>query len=79
MLRPMYRDWYPGLRSDQWFPAKAVADYVLAQRESGEWRLELGARVLSSEHFLFRGGSPRAEPMARGRQGDFAVAAEDAG
>jgi hypothetical protein len=70
MLRPEFRDWYPTLQADWWYPARQLADLVLEQRRSGEPRWELEARIPPDEHFLFRGGRPRGEATARTRRTD---------
>jgi len=70
MLRPRFREWYSVLRTDQWYSARQVAELVLAQRRAGEWRWQADARILSNEHFLFRGGAPRSGEMTHTRWGD---------
>lgn len=70
MLRPEFREWYPSLQPDWWYPAHALAELVLEQRRSGEPRWELESRVPSDRHFLFRGGRPRNELAARTRRSD---------
>lgn len=70
MLRPEFREWYPTLRADWWYPARQLADLVLEQHRIGEPRWELEARVPPDEHFLFRGGRPRGGSQARSRRGD---------
>jgi hypothetical protein len=54
MLRPRFREWYPQLRTDQWYPARHLAELVQTQRRAREWRWRVDARLLSNEHFLFR-------------------------
>jgi hypothetical protein len=48
---------YPGLAPGIWLPAAEVAEHIVAvvRREGG--RLGLHGRVMSDEHFEFRGGS----------------------
>lgn len=70
MLRPEFREWYPTLKADWWYPARQLADLVLEQRQSGEPRWEFESRVPSDEHFLFRGGRPRGDSPARTRHSD---------
>jgi hypothetical protein len=70
MLRPRFREWYTALRTDQWYSARQVAELVLAQRRAGEWRWQSESRILSNEHFLFRGGAPRFGEMTHSRWGD---------
>jgi hypothetical protein len=70
MLRPEFREWYPALQADWWYPARQLAELVLEQRRSGEPRWELEARIPPGEHFLFRGGRPRGDTSARTRRSD---------
>jgi hypothetical protein len=70
MLRPEFRDWYPTLQADRWYPARQLADLVLEQRRSGEPRWELESRIPPDAHFLFRGGRPRGDTTARSRRSD---------
>jgi hypothetical protein len=70
MLRRDFREWYPTLKPDSWYPAQQLADLVLEQRRSGEPRWELESRVPSDTHFLFRGGRPRGNAVARTRRSD---------
>lgn len=70
MLRPEFREWYPTLQPDRWYPARQLADLVLEQRRSGEPRWEFESRVPADEHFLFRGGEPRAGSPGRTRRSD---------
>ena len=70
MVRPRYREWYPSLRADHWYGARDLAEQVLAQRRAGEWRWRAGARVLSDEHFLFRGSGPRGTAVGQTRSED---------
>jgi hypothetical protein len=72
MLRHEFREWYPTLRPDWWYPARQLADLVLEQRRSGEPRWEFESRVPSDAHFLFRGGLPRGQSHARTRRSDHA-------
>jgi hypothetical protein len=64
-LRPEYARRYPGIQAGLWEPAAELCDRVLA---SGLLR---GAppgrhgRVLSPEHFEFRGGRPQEERPRR--------------
>ena len=70
LLRPEFREWYPGLQADRWYPAHELAERVLEQRRSGEPRWEFEARMPPGEHFLFRGGRPRGDTSARTRRSD---------
>lgn len=70
MLRPEFREWYPTLTADWWYPARQLADLVLEQRRSGEPQWEFESRVPSEAHFLFRGGRPRGDALAHTRRSD---------
>ncbi len=70
MLRPEFREWYPTLRTDWWYPARVLAEIVLDQRRSREPHWEFEDRVPSNEHFLFRGGDAREDDAARTRRSD---------
>ena len=70
MLRPEFREWYPALLADRWYPARQLAELVLEQRRSSEPRWEFEARIPSGEHFFFRGGHPRGDASSRTRRGD---------
>lgn len=72
MLRPEFREWYPALRADWWYPAQRLADLVVEQRRFAEPRWEFESRVPSDEHFLFRGGHPRGSALLRTRGSDRA-------
>jgi len=56
-LRPEYAVLYPGIQAGQWESAAVLGDRVLAagllRGSPMSWR----DRVLSAEHFEFRGGS----------------------
>ena len=51
-----YVELYPGLAPGVWLPAAEVAEHIVAvvRREGG--RLGLHGRLMSDEHFEFRGG-----------------------
>jgi hypothetical protein len=70
MLRPEFREWYPALLADRWYPARQLAELVLEQRRSSEPRWEFEARIPPDEHFLFRGGRTRGDTPARTRRSD---------
>jgi hypothetical protein len=70
ILRPKFHDKYPSLRPDRWYPACQLAETVPKQCCPGELQWEYGSRVLSNEHFLFRGGRPRRDWHARTRRSD---------
>lgn len=70
MLRPEFREWYPSLKPDRWYPARQLADIVLDQRRSGGPHWEFEDRVPSDAHFLFRGGEVRGPTATRTRRSD---------
>lgn len=55
-LRQEYGKLYPGLTPGTWLPAREVAEHIvdIVRRERG--RLGLHGRLISDEHFDFRGG-----------------------
>ena len=59
-LKPEFRSLYPELPVNQWLPAWGVATRraETVWRDSGADALVQG-RLLSDEHFEFRGGEPR--------------------
>lgn len=70
-LRPQYASLYPALEADTWQPASSIGRQLLL------WHLTAsippqGERLMSEEHFEFRGGNPRngAEAAARTRHAD---------
>jgi hypothetical protein len=70
-LRPQYASLYPALEAGTWQPASAIGRQLLL------WHLTSptppqGERLMSEEHFEFRGGSRRetAEAGARTRRAD---------
>jgi hypothetical protein len=67
-----YVERYPGLAPGVWLPAAEVAEHIVAvvRRERG--RLGLHGRVLSDEHFEFRGGSTSPARNRRERREDKA-------
>jgi hypothetical protein len=72
MLRPEFRDWYPGLQAARWYPANDLTTLVLdhLQHGSPQWRPE--GRVPSDHHFVFRGGPTRQGPVRDTRSTDRA-------
>jgi hypothetical protein len=72
VLRPEFRDWYPGLQAGQWYPANDLTTLVLdhLQHGSPQWRSE--GRVPSDDHFVFRGGAARQGPARHTRSSDRA-------
>jgi hypothetical protein len=67
-----YVELYPGLAPGIWLPAAEVAEHIVAvvRREGG--RLGLHGRVMSDEHFEFRGGSTAPARNRRERREDQA-------
>jgi hypothetical protein len=70
-LRPQYASLYPALEPGTWQPASAIGRQLLL------WHLTAstpphGDRLMSEEHFEFRGGArrERSEAGARTRQAD---------
>ena len=70
-LRPQYASLYPALEAGTWQPASAIGRQLLL------WHLTIpnppqGERLMSEEHFEFRGGTRRseAESNARTRHAD---------
>jgi hypothetical protein len=70
-LRPQYASLYPALEAGTWQPATAIGRQLLL------WHLTApappdGERLMSEEHFEFRGGSKRetADAGVRTRSGD---------
>ena len=57
-LKPEYADLYPGVPPDVWMPASVIGQQLLL------WHLTApatpqGERLISEEHFEFRGGNKR--------------------
>jgi hypothetical protein len=74
-LRPQYASLYPALEAGSWQPASSIGRQLLL------WHLTAstppqGERLMSEEHFEFRGGSPRngTETAARTRHADRPMA-----
>jgi hypothetical protein len=69
-LRPEYADLYPGIEPGVWLPATTIGQQLLL------WHLAKavtpkGERLLTDEHFEFRGGPPfSSRDGARTRAGD---------
>ncbi len=55
-LQPQYAPFYPGVPAGEWQPAATLADRVLAGRLLRGASSALQGRVLTDEHFEFRGG-----------------------
>ena len=66
-LRPEHAGRYPGVRSGVWEPAAMLVDRIVAARLLRGGPLEILGRILSDEHFEFRGGTA---PSIRPRRED---------
>lgn len=53
-LRPVHAALYPGIEPGIWFTAATLAEHL--QRRLAQDAADAGPRVLSPEHFEFRGG-----------------------
>jgi hypothetical protein len=70
-LRPQYASLYPALEAGTWQPASAIGRQLLLWHLTASIPPE-GERLMSEEHFEFRGGAPRngSEANARTRHAD---------
>jgi hypothetical protein len=70
-LRPQYASLYPALEAGTWQPASAIGRQLLLWHLTASIPPE-GERLMSEEHFEFRGGAPRngADANARTRHAD---------
>jgi hypothetical protein len=70
-LRPQYASLYPALEAGTWQPASAIGRQLLLWHLTASIPPE-GARLMSEEHFEFRGGAPRngTDANARTRHAD---------
>ena len=67
-LRPEHAGLYPGVRAGAWEPAAVLVDRIVAARLLRGGQLEITGRVLSDEHFEFRGGGgPAVRPRREDR------------
>lgn len=66
-LRPEHAHRYPGLAAGVWQNAAVLVDRVVAARLLGRESLAIHGRVLSDDHFEFRGG---VETVVRPRRED---------
>lgn len=73
LLRPEYREWFPGLVPGIWYHAAWLAEIVREQQERGAPRWAIEGRLPCDEHFAFRGGRARS-PTQRTRRTDVADA-----
>ena len=70
-LRPQYASLYPALEPGTWQPATAIGRQLLLWHLTAP-ALPDGERLMSEEHFEFRGGASRGEneTSVRTRSGD---------
>jgi hypothetical protein len=70
-LRPQYASLYPALEPGTWQPAAAIGRQLLLWHLTAP-ALPDGERLMSEEHFEFRGGARRetVEAGTRSRAGD---------
>jgi hypothetical protein len=70
-LRPQYASLYPALEAGTWQPATAIGRQLLLWHLTASIPPE-GERLMSEEHFEFRGGAARngADANARTRHAD---------
>lgn len=70
-LRPQYASLYPALEAGTWQPASSIGRQLLLWHLTASIPPE-GERLMSEEHFEFRGGAPRngADANARTRHAD---------
>jgi hypothetical protein len=70
-LRPQYASLYPALEAGTWQPASAIGRQLLLWHLTASIPPE-GERLMSEEHFEFRGGTPRngTDANARTRHAD---------
>ena len=64
-LRPEHAIVYPGVRAGVWEPAAVLVDRIVAARLLRGGQVEIRGRVLSGEHFEFRGGTEAVAPRPR--------------
>ena len=55
-LRTAFSSCYPGITSGEWHHALWTREMALSQLRRGGPQWQTGGRVLSDEHFEFRGG-----------------------
>jgi hypothetical protein len=74
-LRPQYASLYPALEAGTWQPASAIGRQLLLWHLTTP-SLPQGERLMSEEHFEFRGGTRRdkSEAHPRTRQADRSTA-----
>ena len=57
LLKPEYQDWYPWVTPGVWYRVRWLMELILRQQRRVEPHWQLPSRVLSDDHFVFRGGS----------------------
>jgi hypothetical protein len=60
-LMPEWAALYPELEAGVWMAAEQLVPSVLRHRLQGQPTWEFTRRILTNEHFEFRGGHPREE------------------
>lgn len=66
-LRPQFAECYPTVVPNVWLPATEVARKVFLYVVQAGLAEHLPERILSDEHFEFRGGRPRNVELAQER------------
>jgi hypothetical protein len=70
-LMEEYGEFYPGLSTGVWLPAGEVAEHIVAIVRGQGGRVGRHGRVMSDQHFEFRGGhSGVARPSRNERRED---------
>ena len=64
-LKREYTDWYPWITPGAWYRVRKLMTLVQRQQDRTEPHWELPPRILSDEHFRFRGGNPIRRPHQR--------------
>ena len=64
-LRPEHAARYPGVLAGVWEPAAVLVDRIVAARLLRGGQVDIQGRVLSDEHFEFRGGPDSAASRPR--------------
>ena len=64
-LRSEHAGLYPGARAGIWEPAAVLVDRIVAARLLRGRQVEIRGRVLSDQHFEFRGGTEAAASRPR--------------
>ena len=65
-LLPQWAHLYPGLEPGGWTVAAQLVPLVLRNRLEADRTWEFTRRILVDEHFEFRGGRPRKDPLSAG-------------